>query len=702
MLREIEKKFVLIQLVLLGLFAWGVGFLFVVSTPLFNAVQRNWALFCFAWEGLAFALPLTVLRPIFRPIERYVQQLESGSRLSGEQATVYLNKVLAYPFKVSLVVLSASVAAYGLGVGLLRHFAHLPWEAVIITLVCGLAAGLLWAVLEYFLLEYYLRPLTTLAAAAVASLPAPAERVSLKLKIFAASLVLVVASLSFFGVTAYTRAANVLEGEIGIRVSGRMRELANLMGALPRPPDGGISEAWRWLAAESPVSPRGYLHLVDPAGRIVATHPVTGDSGLQHLRDENLLPAVRSKILSDADGYITDRVDRSKIVSFARITGTPLKIVAIAPMRDFSPQLDQLLYSGLAGMAFALVLSLGIGFLCARSITTSIGAVTRSAQSVAQKHDLTQRVTFLTNDEVGVLAHAFNEMAHGLQTYSDGLERLVTERTKELEQRTEQLEATNRELSDFLYVASHDLRSPLINLAGFSRALKESVATLDAVMSEADTRHNGDRHDAGVHTATRWPVLKEEITESLDFILRSVVKMDTLVNALLELSRIETRPQVQQPINAAKIVDEAFGTFHFQIAEKQIAVHAGPLPVVYGDPIRIGQVFSNLIDNAIKYMVPHPQARIDVGCEEDGDTYRFFVRDTGPGIKPADRDKVFRPFMRVGGHGIAGDGVGLAAVRKIVEKHGGRVWVESEVGKGSIFWFTLPRNHRDEQLALSA
>jgi signal transduction histidine kinase len=329
--------------------------------------------------------------------------------------------------------------------------------------------------------------------------------------------------------------------------------------------------------------------------------------------------------------------------------------------------------------------------------------VTRSAQSVAQRRDLTQRVTFLTNDEVGVLAHAFNQMAQGLQTYSEGLERLVAERTKELEHRTEQLEATNRELSDFLYVASHDLRSPLINLAGFSRALKESVGALDAVMSDAGGKPNGDRHqDAGAHSAVRWPVLKDEIAESLDFILRSVAKMDTLVNALLELSRIETRPQVHQPIDAAKVVDEVLGTFHFQIAEKRIVVAAGSLPVVSGDPIRISQVFSNLIDNAIKYMVPHPRARIDVGCEEDRDAYRFFVRDTGPGIRPEDRDKIFRPFMRLSGTDVAGDGVGLAAVRKIVEKHGGKVWVESEVGQGSTFWFTLPRNHRDEPLSLSA
>ena len=700
MLRDVERKFVLIQLVLLGVFAWGVGFLFVVSTPLFNPVQREWALFCFAWEGLAFALPLTVLRPMFRPIRRYVTQLEVGGALLPEQVARYQQKLLAYPFKVSLVVMCASVVAYGLGVAQLRYFARLPWEAVALTFICGLTSGLLWGVLEYFLLEYYLRPLTGLAVAASPNLPPPTEQVSLRVKIFACSVALVVASLSFFGVEAYTRAEHVLEEEIGAGVTGRMRELANLMGALPRPETGSISDAWRWLAAEFPVSPQGYFHLVDKSGRILATHPAGADAGLRELREEELLPEVWIRTLTESEGYVTDRVERSKIISFVGIPGTRLKIVAFVPMRDFSPQLDQLLYSGLAAMAFALALALGIGLLCARSITTSIAAVTREAQAVAEERDLTRRVRFLTNDEVGVLAHAFNQMAEGLQTYSEGLERLVADRTRQLQQRGEQLEATNRELSDFLYIASHDLRSPLINLAGFSRSLQDSIGALDAVMSDHDlaAAPNGNGHAA----ALQWPALKQDISESLDFILRSVAKMDVLVNALLDLSRIETRPHVMQPIDTAKLVEEILGTFHYQIVGRNITVAAADLPVVSGDPVRINQVFSNLIDNAIKYMRPHAAAHIDVGCEPTDGEYRFFVRDNGPGIRPEDRDKVFRLFMRLGGNGVAGDGIGLAAVRKIVEKHGGKLWVDSEVGRGSTFWFTLPRTNTDGSAFLAA
>jgi signal transduction histidine kinase len=266
-----------------------------------------------------------------------------------------------------------------------------------------------------------------------------------------------------------------------------------------------------------------------------------------------------------------------------------------------------------------------------------------------------------------------------------------------LEERSAQLEATNRELSDFLYVASHDLRSPLINLAGFSRSLQDSIGALDIAVNEPAAGGNSTAAAGGNgHPPPQWPALRDEIGESLDFILRSVAKMDVLVNALLELSRIETRPHVKQAIDTAKLVAEILDAFHYQIAAKRITVAAGHLPMITGDPVRINQVFSNLIDNAIKYMIPHPAARIDVGCEESSDEQRFFVRDTGPGIRRADADKIFRLFMRLGGNGVAGDGIGLATVRKIVEKHGGKVWVDSEFGIGSTFWFSLPRSSSDQ------
>ena len=685
MLEDLAKRFVRTQILLLGFFVWGVTFLYLVSTVLFNPVQTRWVLMSFTWDAVIFGGPLIAFRPMLRQIQRYARQLQAGN-LDSEQAAVYQRKVLAYPFKVALEVFCFNIVAYGVGSLQVRYFAALPWENVALIVICGGVCALLWATADYFLLEYDMRPLTELALAANHDVYAPVRHVSLRLKIFACSLALVVASLGFFGVLAYTRAVRMLETENGSRLSGRMEELANLIGALPPPAAGGLSEAWRILAGKFPISARGYVHVVDSAGTILATHPA-GAAGARQLDDENLLPAVRTKILTDASGYLADQVYDRKIVSFVTIPGTRMKLVAVAPLRDFSQQLDQLVYAGLAGMGFAILLSLGIGSLCTRSITTSIAAVTRAAEAVAEKRDLSQRVKFMTNDEVGMLAHSFNQMAERLQEYAGGLEQLVAERTRELEHHKQQLEAKNAELRDFLYVASHDLRAPLINLTGFSHALQESIALLGMMLDNGGENHKGGGQPG---QPAQWAQLKEDIGESLDFILRSTAKMDMLVNSLLELSRIESRASIPQTIDTRQLVEEVLAAFRFQIAERKIAVTAGNLPSVTGDRMAINQVFSNLIDNAIKYMPPHAEARIEVGCEEEGGQCRFFVRDTGTGIRPEDHDKIFRLFTRLGSN-VPGDGVGLAAVRKIVEKHGGKIWVESQLGKGSTFWFTLPR-----------
>jgi signal transduction histidine kinase len=683
MLRAIERKLILVNLALLVLFVWGLGFLYLVSTVLFNPAQVRWELFCFSWEAVAFGLPLAVWRPVFRPIRRYVRELESGNAIDPAHALRLERKILAYPFKVSLVVFFGTIGAYGLGALQMRHFARLPFEGVIITSICGFASATLWAALQYFLMEYYLRPLSGLAASLTGNATVR-QSSSLAAKILGCSIALVIASLSFFGIAAYSRAARVIETEVGSNLTERLREAANLIGALPRAADGGISDAWRWIAAEFRISPRGYFHIVAPGERVIATHPAGAGMDVATLGEEELHPDVRRRILATPEGHLTDRVANNKIVSFVDIPGSAWKMVAIAPMRDLSPQLDQLLYAGASAMGFAALLSILVGFVCARTITTSVGEVTSAARAVAERRDLGQRVAFVTNDEVGVLARAFNQMTAELETYAGGLEQRVAERTEELRQRSEQLEVKNAELSDFLFVASHDLRSPLINLDGFSRSLQESVAALDRLMQEEAARGAGAAPES-------WPALREEIEESLGFILRSTEKMDFLVRALLDLSRIDARPPERQPIDVARMVEDIVATLRYQLQEKRIEVVRGDLPAVVGDPVRLNQVFSNLIDNAVKYMPEREAARIEIGCDAANGKYRFFVRDNGAGIRREDHDRIFRLFTRVGPNGQAGEGVGLTAVRKIIDKHGGRIWVESELGQGTTFRFTLPR-----------
>jgi signal transduction histidine kinase len=257
-------------------------------------------------------------------------------------------------------------------------------------------------------------------------------------------------------------------------------------------------------------------------------------------------------------------------------------------------------------------------------------------------------------------------------------QQLANQRAGQLEHRTAQLQAKNAELNDFLYVVSHDLRAPLINLEGFSRALQDSMTALDQGLADA--------------RPAQWPELRRDIGESLDFIVRSTDKMDFLVQGLLELSRIDSRPNPAQPIDLGRQVAEILDSLQYTIGERGIAVRVDPLPVMIGDPVRISQVFGNLIDNAVKYMKPNGDATIHIGCTERDGHLQFFVRDSGVGIRPEDHARIFRLFSRVGGHAVPGDGMGLTTVKKIVEKQGGRIWVESALGQGSTFWFTLSRH----------
>ncbi|MFQ5665551.1 MAG: ATP-binding protein [Candidatus Binatia bacterium] len=259
---------------------------------------------------------------------------------------------------------------------------------------------------------------------------------------------------------------------------------------------------------------------------------------------------------------------------------------------------------------------------------------------------------------------------------------------EEKTQQAAQLEARNAELRDLFYILSHDLRAPLINLAGFSRELEATIATLDGCALQQAT-DNGDRVGAVPSPRSREQ-LKQDVGESLSFIRRNVTKMEDLINGLLELSRIENRPVQLQHVDLARMVQDIVGAFHFQISERRIDVRVSALPVVIGDPVRLNQVFSNLIENAIQYMKPEGPARIDVQCETQAEHHLFRIRDTGIGVGVEHRDKIFRLFTRLGHHGASGEGLGLTVVKKIIEKHGGSIWVESEVGQGCTFCFTLP------------
>ncbi|VVB64651.1 Methanogenesis regulatory histidine kinase FilI [uncultured archaeon] len=241
-----------------------------------------------------------------------------------------------------------------------------------------------------------------------------------------------------------------------------------------------------------------------------------------------------------------------------------------------------------------------------------------------------------------------------LRKAHDELERRVKERTAELESR-------NAEMERFVYTVSHELRSPLISVGGVLGFLKKDLET-------------GDVDEAG---------------NDFRLIGSAVARMDKLLGETLELSRIGRVANPTENVPFGEIVDEALAQTVERIHSNNVEISVGEdWPVVHADRMRLVEVLVNLIENSVKYMGNQPQPRIEIGHKLEGSRPVFFVRDNGIGIDPSQYDKVFELFYKVG-RTTEGTGAGLAIVKRIIEVHGGRIWIESELGKGCIICFTL-------------
>lgn len=275
-----------------------------------------------------------------------------------------------------------------------------------------------------------------------------------------------------------------------------------------------------------------------------------------------------------------------------------------------------------------------------------------------------------TNDEMAQLIEAFNAMASELQGHRQNLEKLIEARTDELERRTVELKRSNEELEQFAYVASHDLQEPLRMVASFTQLLAE--------------RYRGK--------------IDEKADEYIHYAVDGAKRMQGLINDLLSYSRVGTKGKPFGKVDAGDVLKQTLEVLEGAIRESGATVLVDPLPAVVCDANQLAQVFQNLIGNAIKYrgeVAPH----IEISAREERDSWEFVIKDNGIGIDPQYFDRIFIVFQRLHDRdSYPGNGVGLSIVKKIVERHGGRVWLESEVGKGSIFRFTLPkRNEGDLQ-----
>ncbi len=256
----------------------------------------------------------------------------------------------------------------------------------------------------------------------------------------------------------------------------------------------------------------------------------------------------------------------------------------------------------------------------------------------------------------------------------------------------EDLMRTNKEMEGFTYIASHDLRSPLVNLKGFATEMKYSVDELRPILEK-----NADHFPAG-DSKKALDIIDHEIPDALKYIHSSVEKMDKLTNAILELSRIGRRNIDFKEVETDRVVRHILDTLHHTISSNNIEIKINALPNVVADQLSIEQVFANIIDNAIKYMDPSRPGRIEIGGSRTYRETKFWVKDNGRGIDTSDYQKIFEIYRRAGNtDNIPGEGMGMSYVRTTLRRLGGQIWVESTPGLGSTFYFTISNSLKKDK-----
>ena len=265
---------------------------------------------------------------------------------------------------------------------------------------------------------------------------------------------------------------------------------------------------------------------------------------------------------------------------------------------------------------------------------------------------------------IGVMFWLYNTLLsflHGRDVANAELQRVNAELESRIEERTHDLTRANEELQQFAYVTSHDLQEPLRTITSFTQLL--------------ESRYKGQ--------------LDEDADEFIGYIVSSSRRMTDLINGLLALGRLRKAGHATTPVSFDNLLREAEISLQAAIRDSGAEIEAGPLPALVVDRVQFAQVFQNLISNAIKYRGEDPP-KIIVRARRDVGNWVFSVSDNGRGFNQQFAERIFGLFQRLHPRDVAGTGMGLSIARRILERHGGRIWAESVEGVGSTFYFSLP------------
>ncbi|HDQ73985.1 MAG TPA: GAF domain-containing sensor histidine kinase [Chloroflexi bacterium] len=254
-----------------------------------------------------------------------------------------------------------------------------------------------------------------------------------------------------------------------------------------------------------------------------------------------------------------------------------------------------------------------------------------------------------------------------------------------LRRRTVELSSRNVELERIAYLASHHLRSPLVNLQGFAGELRHAFGEIDGVVANLLPHLTGEQQQI-------IQVVREDVTEALNFIELSVAEMGRLSDGLLKLSELSRFEFKLERVDVEDLVHTVLQSLGYPSNERDIEIMISPLPQVVADRKALTVIVETLLSNAMNYLLPARPGRIEISAESAPKEYIFHVRDNGRGIAEQDMDKVFAPFRRVGRHQNPGEGMGLVYAQTLVRRHEGRLCCESEAGVGTEFIFTIAKH----------
>lgn len=252
----------------------------------------------------------------------------------------------------------------------------------------------------------------------------------------------------------------------------------------------------------------------------------------------------------------------------------------------------------------------------------------------------------------------------------------------EIKRAQEIIEAKNKELEQIVYVASHDLRSPLVNVDGYRREIEYSIEDFIKII------HRLPIEEEDVQRLNQ--IIIPDMREALYHIKNSAQQMDALLKGLLKLSRIGRRALTIKPLDMDDLIHRLISSVEFQVKESGTEIEVTRLPSCLGDEVQVTQVFSNLVNNALKFLHPHRRGRIRITGTREKESTIYSVSDNGIGIEPRHQEKIFELFHRLDPNNKDGEGLGLTIVRQILSRLNGEIWVQSQLDKGSSFYVRLP------------